>query len=90
MASRQHEAIAVGPIRRTGIKFQKAREQHGGHIGGAHGQAGMAGIGSLDRINGQSADGIGHLVVRHALLGLCSDGHGMIRLGCNVQGCEAV
>ena len=63
MAGRQHEAVAVGPIRVRGIEFQEAGEQHGGDIGHAHGHAGMAGIGLLHGIHGERADGIGHLGV---------------------------
>ena len=42
VAGREHEAVAVGPIRVRGVEFQEAGEQHGGHIGHAHGHAGMA------------------------------------------------
>ena len=63
MASRQDEAVAVGPVRLPGIEFQEAREQHGGDVGGAHRQARMAGIGLLHGIHGKEADRIGHPVV---------------------------
>ena len=63
MAGGEHEAVAVGPGRIGRVEFEEAREQHGGDIGRAHRQAGMAGIGLLDRVHGQRADGVGHAVV---------------------------
>ena len=63
VAGRQHEAVAVRPVRLLRIVFQIAGEQHGGDVGAAHRQAGMAGIGLLDRIHGQEADRVGHPVV---------------------------
>ena len=63
VAGRQDEAVAVGPVRVLRIEFQEAREQHGGDVGGAHRQAGMAGIGLLDGIHGKEADRIGHPVM---------------------------
>jgi hypothetical protein len=43
-----------------GIEAQEPGEQHGGNVGGAHGQAGVAGIRLLDRIHGQGADRVCH------------------------------
>ena len=63
MAGREHEAVAVGPRRIGRVEFEEAREQHGGDIGRAHGQAGMAGIGLFDRVHCQRPDGIRHAVV---------------------------
>ena len=60
VAGREHEAVAVGPGRIGRIEFQEAREQDGGHVGGAHGQAGMAGFRLLDSVHRQRADGVGH------------------------------
>ena len=45
------------------IELQELAEQHRGHIGHAHGHAGMAGIGLLHRIHGQRADGVGEVAV---------------------------
>jgi hypothetical protein len=42
------------------IELHDLGEQHRGDVGRAHRQAGMAGIGLLDRIHGQGADGVGH------------------------------
>jgi hypothetical protein len=60
---RQHEAVAVRPVRVERIELQEAAEQHGGDIGHAHGHAGMAGIGLLDGVHGERADGVGHVAM---------------------------
>ena len=60
VAGRQHEAVAVRPVRVGGVEFQELREQHGGDIGGAHRQAGMAGFRLFDRVHREPADRIGH------------------------------
>ena len=57
---RQHEAVAVRPVRVGGVEFQKLREQHGRDVGGAHRQAGMAGFRLLDGVHREPADRIGH------------------------------
>jgi hypothetical protein len=44
-----------------GIELHDLGEQHGGDVGAAHRQAGMAGIGLLDRVHGQGADGVRHV-----------------------------
>ena len=63
VAGREDETVAVGPRRIGRVEFEKAREQDGGDIGRAHGQAGMAGLGLFDRVHGQRADGVGHAIV---------------------------
>ena len=60
VAGRQDEAVAVRPFRIGGVEFQELREQHGGDVGRAHRQAGMAGIRLLDGIHRQRADRVGH------------------------------
>ena len=60
MAGGEHEAVAVGPVRIGGVEFQESREQHGGDVGHAHRQAGMAGFGLLHRIDRERADRVGH------------------------------
>ena len=60
VASRQHEAVAVRPLRRRGVEFQKLCEQHGRDIGGAHRQARVAGFRLLDGVHGEPTDRIGH------------------------------
>ncbi|MGY4305896.1 hypothetical protein ACVIJ6_003139 [Bradyrhizobium sp. USDA 4369] len=65
----QHEAVAVRPGGRCSIIFQHAGEQHGGDVGGAHRQAGMARFRLLDGIHRERADGVGHagmIDLRHA------------------------
>ena len=63
MTGRQHEPVAVGPRRRTGIEFQKSAEQYGRDIGHAHRHAGMPGFGLFDRVHRQRANGVRHVVV---------------------------
>ena len=63
VAGREHEAVAVGPGRIGRIEFQETREQHGGDVGRAHRQAGMAGLRLLDRVHRQRANGVGHAVM---------------------------
>ena len=60
VAGRQDEAVAVRPFRVGGVEFQELRKQHGGDVGRAHRQAGMAGFRLLDSIHRQRADRIGH------------------------------
>ena len=57
---RQHEAVAVGPVRRQRIEFQELREQHGGGVGHAHRHAGMAGIGLFDGVHRERAQRVRH------------------------------
>ena len=60
MAGRQHEAVAVRPARVGGVEFQEAGPERGGDVGHAHRQAGMAGFGGLDGVDGECPDGVGH------------------------------
>ena len=69
VAGRQHEAVAIGPVRIGGVEFQELREQHRRHVGRAHRQAGMAGLGLLDRVHGENADGVGQIRVGDAVGG---------------------
>jgi hypothetical protein len=72
VAGGQHEAVAIGPAGVGGIEFQEAGPQHGGDVGHAHGQAGMAGIGGFHGVDGQGAQHVGHFPFgRH---GPCQDG----------------
>ena len=85
VAGREHEAVAVGPGRVGWIEFQEAGEQHGGDVGGAHRQAGMARFRLLDRIHGERADGVGHAIMR-AARGRAGDGaRGCARPGCRTR-----
>ena len=58
---RQHEAVAVGPVRRLRVEAQILREQHRGDVGHAHRHAGMAGFGLFDRIHRERAQRVGHM-----------------------------
>ena len=53
VAGRQHETVAVWPVRRLGIEFQVAGKENGGDIRCSHRQAGVAGIGLLHSIHGK-------------------------------------
>jgi len=59
---RQHETVAIGPVRRFGIEAQELREEDRGGIGHAHRHAWMARFRLLDRIHRQRPDRIGHAV----------------------------
>ncbi len=65
---RKHEAVAVGPARLCRVEVHGLREQYRCDVGGAHGQAGVAGIGFLDGVNRKEADGIGHVRVNVLVL----------------------
>jgi len=69
MAGRQHEAVAVVPVRRRRVELEEARKQHGGHVGHAHRHPGVAGIRLLDRVGSKEADGVSHLGVADGTLG---------------------
>ena len=58
MAGGQHEAIAIGPVRRCGIEAKRVPEQGRGHIGHTHGHAWMARVGRLHGVHGERSDGI--------------------------------
>ena len=64
MAGGEHETVAIRPMGIGHVVFQNLGEEHGGDVGRAHGQAGMAGFGFLHRIHRERADR-----VRHILLG---------------------
>ena len=66
---RQHKAVTVRPFRIGSVEFQELGEQDGGDVGGAHRQAGMAGLGLLDSVHGKATDRVGHtgmIDLRHA------------------------
>ncbi len=60
---REHEPVAVGPIRMLRVVLQEPRPQHSGDVRHAHGHARVTGLRLLDRIHGQRADGVGEVVV---------------------------
>ena len=63
VAGREHEAVAVRPLRIGRIEFQELGEQHGRDVGRAHRQAGMPGLRLLHRIHRQRPDGVCHAVM---------------------------
>ena len=54
----EHEAVAVRPRRVRGVVAQVTREEGVGDGSGAHRHAGMAGVGLLDAVDGEEADGL--------------------------------
>ena len=67
VAVRDHEAVAVRPLRIAGIVAQVVAPQDFGDVGHAHRHAGMAGVGFLDGIHREGADGIGKLPAARCL-----------------------
>jgi hypothetical protein len=49
----QHEAVAIRPLRVLGVVAQVLLPQHVGHGRRAHGQAGVAGVGLLNGVDGK-------------------------------------
>ncbi len=62
---REHEAVAVRPVRMRRIELQKSLEKDRRHIGHAHRHAGMPGVRLLHRIHRKGADGIGEVTMRN-------------------------
>jgi len=81
MSGREYEAVAVGPLRIGGVEFEKARKQHGGDVGRAHRQTGMAALRLFDRVHGERADGIRHAVMVRPRACACVSGGKTLRLG---------
>ena len=63
MAGGQDKAVAVGPSRVLGVEAQGLGEQHGCDVGHAHGHARVPRIGLLNRVHGEGADRVGHLLL---------------------------
>jgi len=57
----EHEAIAIRPGGIRGIVLEEVVPQHFGDVRHAHGRAGVAGVGLLDGVHGQSAYGVGEI-----------------------------
>ncbi|MNV15823.1 hypothetical protein D3C71_1065620 [compost metagenome] len=70
MAVGKHKPVAVKPLGVGRVVLEVAAPQRHGHVGHAHGGAGVAGVGLLNGVHGQCADRICHL------LGLLGVGHG--------------
>ena len=59
VAVRQHEAVAIGPVRIGRVVAQVPVPQRDGDFGHAHRHAGMAGVGRLHRVHRERADRVG-------------------------------
>lgn len=57
VAAGEDEAVAVEPGGGFGVVLHGASVEEGAEFGAAHGEAGVAGIGGLDRVHGQAAHG---------------------------------
>ena len=76
VAVRQHEAVAVGPVRIGRVVPQVIAPQHLGDVGHAHRHAGMAGIGLLHGVHRQRADRVGKVFkYRRVEISKCSHEH---------------
>ena len=56
----EHEAVAPRPLRMGRVVAQVAAPQRHGHVGHAHGRAGVARLGLLNGVHRKGADGVGH------------------------------
>jgi hypothetical protein len=56
MSVGQHEAIAVGPLRVSGVVLHDAGPEHVRKGGERHGRARMPGVRALRRVHGEAAD----------------------------------
>ena len=63
VAGGQDKTIPVRPVRGSGVIFEHFRKEHGGEVGGAHGQPRMTRFRLFHRIHGEHANGIGHFVM---------------------------
>ena len=70
MAVREHEAVAVDPLRVARVVLEEIAPQDLGNVRHAHRGTGMAGIGALDGVHRERTDAIGqfascsHVVLR--------------------------
>ena len=58
VTAREHESVAVEPLRVAGIVLQMLLEEDVTDRCERHGRARMAGVGGLDRIHGKDTDGV--------------------------------
>src|ERR1700693_265244 len=78
----QNEAITIGPERIEGIVAKEILPERVHDRSEAHRGAGMAGVGLLDRIDGESANGIDAELIEIRLGGWLTDGltHGLTHM----------
>src|SRR5581483_3138541 len=67
VAGGEDEAVAIEPERVTRIVTQEARPESERHRSSAHGHAGMAGVGVLDGIGRQEANGVDAAIFEFAV-----------------------
>ena len=60
---REHEAVAIGPLRVRGVVLEMARPQRISHRRGAERQAGMAALGLLHHVHRQEAKRVDALLI---------------------------
>ena len=58
VAGGEDEAVAIRPVRILGIEVHELGQEDVGHGGGAERQTGVAGVGGLDRVDGEDAQGV--------------------------------
>src|SRR5271165_6374519 len=61
VTGREHETVAVGPVRHPWIEAQELSEQNSRDVGHAHRHAGMTRLGQLDCIHGERSNRICHM-----------------------------
>ena len=59
VAAGEDEAVAVGPEGGGGGGVEMLEPEDGGDVGHAHGHAGVSGVGLLDDVHGETAEGVG-------------------------------
>lgn len=64
MTVREHEAVPVGPLRVGRVVAQVIVPQNLGDIRHTHGRTRVAGLGFLNRIHAQRANGVGEIFTR--------------------------
>ena len=84
MPGRQDEPVAVGPLGRGGVEFQVLLEEHGRHVGHAHGHPRMARVRGLHGVDREHADRGGLGPVVGVKLSQAGDVHGA-RSFCRAQ-----
>ena len=61
VAVRQHETVAIHPLRVAWVVLEEIVPQHLGDVGHAHGSPGMSGVRLLHRVHRECADGVRQL-----------------------------
>ena len=72
VAVREHETVAVRPVRIPRVVAQVPAPEHLGDLGHPHRHAGMTGVGLLHRVHGERSHGVHHVAIgrlRDLLLG---------------------